>query len=147
MRSRTRLRTAAVRYFVDASLGPAALNVGTAELQADLNSMGYHFEALVLRDLRIYAQPMRGIVDSWRDANGNEVDAIVSLTDNTWAAFEVKLNPTAVDEAAAGLLRFASKVETSKHGKPAALGVITSSGYAGQRSDGVHVIPITALGP
>lgn len=147
MRSRARLRTTPVRYFVDPSLGPAALNIGSAELIADPNALGFHFEALVIRDLRVYAQPLRGVVDSWRDSNGYEVDAIVSLRDGKWGAFEVKLNPDAVEEAAASLVRFASKVDTSKHGDPAVLGVITSTGYAGRRPDGVHVIPITTLGP
>ncbi len=147
MRSRARLRTSAVRYFVDPSLGPAALDVGSAQLRADLNATGFHFEALVMRDLRIYGQRLRGRVDSWRDSNGNEIDAVLSLPDGTWAAFEVKLNPAAADEAATSLLRFAAKVDTSRHGEPAALAVITSTGYAGRRPDGVHVIPIATLGP
>jgi uncharacterized protein len=147
MRSKARLRTAPVRYFVDPSLGPAALNIGSAELIADPNALGFHFEALVMRDLRVYAQPLRGVVDSWRDSNGYEVDAIVSLRENKWGAFEVKLNPDAVDQAAAALLRFASNVDTSRHGEPTVLAVVTSTGYAGRRPDGVHVIPITTLGP
>ena len=147
MRSRTRLRVAPVRYFVDPSLGPAALNIGSDQLRADLNATGFHFEALAVRDLRIYASPLRGAVDSWRDANGNEVDAIVTLRGGAWGAFEIKLNPRSVDEAAAALLRFAANVDADRHAAPAALGVITSSGYAGRRPDGVHVIPITALGP
>jgi hypothetical protein len=57
------------------------------------------------------------------------------------------MTPSAADIAAASLLRFASSVDTTRHGEPAALGVITSTGYAGRRPDGVHVIPITALGP
>lgn len=147
MRSRTRLRVAPVRYFVDPSLGPAALNIGSDQLRADLNATGFHFEALAIRDLRIYAQPLRGQVDSWRDSNGNEVDAIISLRGGKWGAFEIKLNPRSVDEAAAALRRFAANVDAGKHGEPAVLGVITSSGYAGRRPDGVHVIPITTLGP
>lgn len=147
MRSRTRLRAAPVRYFVDPSLGTAALNVGVEDLRADPRAAGFHFEALAMRDLRIYAQPLRGVVDSWRDANGNEVDAVLNLRGGQWAAFEIKLNPRDVDQAAESLLRFARGVDTSKQGKPAALGVITSSGFAGRREDGVHVIPIAAFGP
>ncbi|MGL5810934.1 MAG: ATP-binding protein, partial [Nocardioides sp.] len=147
MRSRTRLRTAPVRYFVDPSLGPADLNIGTAELRADPLATGFHFEALVIRDLRIYAQLHRGHVDSWRDANGNDVDAVVTTRGHTWAAFEIKLNPRDIDAGAGALLRFAAKVDTVRHGEPAALGVITSGGYAGRRQDGVHVIPVGTLGP
>lgn len=148
MRSRARLRQAPVRYFVDPSLGLAALNTGSTELLADLNALGLHFEALVMRDLRIHAQPLRGTVESWRDSNGHEVDAIVSVRDNKWGAFEVKLGHDAVDEAAESLRRFATKVDTSRHGEPAFLGVIISNGsYAYRREDGVHVIPIGCLGP
>jgi predicted AAA+ superfamily ATPase len=147
MRSRTRLRAAPVRYFVDPSLGPAALGIGSAELRADPRATGFHFEALAIRDLRIFAQPHRGTVESWRDSNGNEVDAIVSIRENKWAAFEIKLNPRDVDAAAASLLRFAANVDKDRHGEPAALGVITSTGAAGRRNDGVHVIPVGCLGP
>ncbi|WP_417563086.1 ATP-binding protein [Microbacterium sp.] len=146
IRSRARLRTAAVRYFVDPSLGLAAIGVGTDDLMRDLPAAGFHFEAMAVRDLRIYAQPLGGVVDSWRDSNGNEVDAVVTLPDGRWAAFEIKLNPRAVDAAAATLTKFANTVDEHRHGRPAALGVITSSGYAGRRSDGVHVIPVTTLG-
>ena len=148
MRSRARLREGPVRYFVDPSLGLAALNTGSTELLADLNALGLHFEALVMRDLRIYVQPLRGTVDSWRDSNGHEVDAIVSVRDNKWGAFEVKLGHDAVEEAAESLRRFATKVDISRHGEPAFLGVIISNGsYAYRREDGVHVIPIGCLGP
>lgn len=147
MRSRARLRTAPVRYFIDPSIGPAALNIGSAELKADPLALGFHFEALVIRDLRIYAQLHRGHVDSWRDENGNEVDAVLTARDNKWAAFEVKLNPRDVDAGAAALLKFARNVDTDRHKEPACLGVITSTGAGGRRPDGVHVIPIGCLGP
>lgn len=147
MRSRARLRSAPVRYFVDPSLGPAALGIGTSELMADLNALGLHYEALVIRDLRIYGQSIDARVESWRDASGHEVDAVVSIGPNKWGAFEVKLSPDAVDEGAATLLRFKSNVDTSRHGEPACLGVITSTGAGGLREDGVHVIPIGCLGP
>ncbi|MGZ5367539.1 MAG: ATP-binding protein [Aeromicrobium sp.] len=147
MRSRARLRTAPVRYFVDPSLGPAALGIGTSDLANDLNALGLHYEALVIRDLRIYAQPLDARVDSWRDSEGHEVDAVVSVGPNKWGAFEIKLSPDAVDEAAAALLRFKANVDTSRHGEPSCLGVITSTGAGGLRPDGVHVIPIGSLGP
>lgn len=147
MRSRARLRTAPVRYFVDPSIGPSSLGVGSAELRADPNATGFHYEALVVRDLRIYSQPLDARVSSWRDSNGNEVDAIVTTGPNSWGAFEIKLNPDDVEKAAASLLRFKKSVNTSRHGEPSCLGVITSTGAGGLRDDGVHVIPIGCLGP
>lgn len=149
MRSRTRLRAAPVRYFVDPSIGTAALRVGSRELLADLNGAGFHFEALALRDLRIYSQPLGGQVYSWREANGRrEVDAILE-TPEGWSAFEVKLtgDKRVIDAAAKQLLELAENVDRKRHGSPAALTVITAMGGGGQRPDGVHVVPIAALGP
>jgi hypothetical protein len=148
MRSRTRLREASVRYFIDPSLGAAALGVGSKDLLADPNAAGFHFEALALRDLRVYAQPLDGTISTWREAHARkEVDAIVQ-TSNAWAAFEVKLtgDQRVIDYAAQGLLDFASEIDTDRHGHPVAL-VVTATGGGGKRADGVHVVPITALGP
>jgi len=52
-----------------------------------------------------------------------------------------------VDAAASSLLIFASRVDSAKCGKPAALGVITVNGYGYQRPDGVRVMPIGSLQP
>jgi hypothetical protein len=149
MRSRTELREAPVRYFVDPSLGTAALKVGSRDLLADIEDAGFHFEAMTVRDLRIYAQPLGGRLYSWRESHGRkEVDAIFDTPDG-WAAFEVKLtgDQNVIDTAAKGLLSFAANVDTSKHGRPAALAVVTATGGGGKRADGVHVVPISALGP
>lgn len=62
-------------------------------------------------------------------------------------AFEVKLGRGQVDLAAKTLTRFATKVESVSSGAPALLGVITATGYAYRRPDGIVVIPIGALGP
>lgn len=148
MRSRARLRATPVHHFVDPSIGTAALGVGSGELLADLEATGFHFESLALRDLRVYAQSLGGAFSSWRDTkSGAEVDAILELPSGRWAAFEFKLGEGAADEAAASLLRFASKVDVDRHGKPLALVVITGGRFAYRRPDGVTVLPITVLGP
>lgn len=149
MRSRTELREAPVRYFVDPSLGTSALNVGSRDLLADLEAAGFHFEAMVVRDIRVYAQPLGGAVYSWRESHGRkEVDAIVDTPDG-WAAFEVKLtgDQDVIDRAAKNLLDFAANVDAAKHGGPSALVVVTATGGGGRRADGVRVVPISALGP
>lgn len=147
MRSRARLRTAPSRYFVDPSIGTAALHVGSEDLLRDLEAAGFHFEALVVRDLRIYSQALGGRVDTWRDESGNEVDAVITLADGRWAGVEIKLGQAQVDSAASGLLAFAERVDTARQGVPSALIIITATGSAGRRADGVHVTPITALAP
>jgi predicted AAA+ superfamily ATPase len=147
MRSRARLRTTPTRYFVDPSLATGALGVSSRDLLNDLAAAGFHFEALVLRDLRIYAQRLEGRVDTWRDSEGHEVDAVITLPGSEWAAVEVKMSQKDVDKAAAGLLSFADRVDTERQGKPTSLIVVTATGSAGRRPDGVNVVPITALGP
>lgn len=147
MHSRARLRTPATRYVVDSSIGTVTLGVGSSELLSDLEAAGNYFEAVVIRDLRIYAQRQGGRVDTWRDADGNEVDAVVTLAGGRWAASEIKMSQRQVDKAAVGLLNFAQRIDTSKHGQPDALIVVTATGSAGLRADGVHVTPVTALAP
>ena len=146
LRSRHALRSAPTRHFVDPSLAAAALGATPATLLKDLNTLGLLFESLVVRDLRVYAQPLDAGVFHYRDQSGLEVDAIVDAGER-WAAFEVKLGPGLVDEAADALRRFADRVDTSTRGEPALLGVIVGSRYGYVRDDGVHVIPVGALGP
>lgn len=148
LRSRTRLRTSPVHHFVDPSLGTAALGIGTNVLRRDLNAAGLFFESLVLRDLRVYAQPLDATLSSWRDSKtGHEVDMVLELADGQWAGIEVKLGENAADAGAEALLRMASKVDIARHGTPAALIVVTGGRFIYRRPDGVTVVPITALGP
>jgi predicted AAA+ superfamily ATPase len=147
MRSATPLQSSPTRYFVDPSLAVAALSQGPTQLMGDLNATGRFFENLVVRDVHIYAQNLGGQVHHWRDQNQNEVDIVVTLPDGRWGAFELKLNPDNTDKSAASLVSFAAKVDQGKAGPPAALGVITSTGFAYRRPDGVTVLPIGTLGP
>jgi len=146
LRSRTRLRAAAIRHLADPALAVAALGASPEGLLADLRWFGLLFESMVVRDLRVLAQPLDGALHHYRDATGLEVDAIIELPDGSWAGFEVKLGaaPSIVDAAARNLIRLRDRVAGSP---PAALAVITGSGYALTRPDGVLQIPIAALGP
>lgn len=147
MRSAASLRKATKRHFVDPSLAVATSETAGAQtLLRELSHMGALFESLVVRDLRIFAQPLDGAVFHYRDSNNLEVDAIVQL-DSSWAAFEIKLNPKQVDNAAKTLKRLTNHVNTDIWGEPSCLGVITSAGFAYTRKDGVAVIPIGTLGP
>lgn len=129
-------------------IGTAALGVGSADLLNDLEAAGFHFESLVLRDLRVYGQAHGATLYSWRNTQLNkEVDAVLELPNGRWAAFEVKLGEAAADEAAEALRYFAGKVDTAMHGDPVALVVVTGGRYFYRRPDGVTVVPITALGP
>ena len=147
LRSRSILRKSAKRHFVDPSLAAAALGADPAALLEDLNLLGFVFESLVVRDLRVYSQPLGGEVRQYLDNKGLEVDAIVQTKD-AWAAFEVKLGGEGpIDEAASSLLKFAGEIDVQQSGEPALLAVIVATGYGYVREDGVQVIPITSLGP
>lgn len=113
----------------------------------DLNTLGLLFESLVVRDMRVYADAIDATVSDYRDSENLEVDIVVEARDGTWGAFEVKLGAGQIDAAAPSLLKFAAKVDTSKVGAPAVLGVITANGYGLTRPDGVVTIAIGALGP
>ena len=147
LRSRSILRSAPTRHFVDPSLAVAALGADPDRLLGDVETLGLLFESLAVRDLRVYAQAFDAQVFHYRDSTDLEADAIVERRDGTWAAFEIKLGPGAVDAAAGTLLRVADRIDQAKHGRPAVLGVITGWGYGYRRADGVAVIPISALAP
>ena len=148
LRSRSRLRTSPKRHFVDPSLAAAALGAGVARLQRDMALLGLLFESLVVRDLRIYAEPLRASVFHYRDNTGLEADAVIEHPDGSWIAAEVKLGgERAIEAAARSLLRLRERVDTDRAGEPAGLIVITATGHSYVRPDGVSVIPVTALGP
>jgi len=147
LRSRGVLRSSVKRHFVDPSLAAAALGAGVDRLLADPETLGFLFESLVVRDLRIYGQAIGATVSHYREAKGAEADAILEMRDGRWAALEVKLGQGEIDRAAATLLRVIDHVDTDRHGRPSFTAVVTGWGYSYRRPDGVMVIPIGALAP
>lgn len=144
LRSKSRVRTNPKRHFVDPSLAAAAIGADTDRLLSDLNYTGFLFESLVIRDLRIFAQPIGGSVFYYQDNTGLEVDAIVETPDGRWAAFEIKLGHARINEAAANLLKLRERADSDSG---MALAVIVPTGFGFLREDGVGVIPVAALGP
>jgi predicted AAA+ superfamily ATPase len=145
LRSRGVLRSSVTRHFVDPSLAAAALGAGADRLLRDPETLGFLFESLVIRDLRIYGQAAGATASHYREAKGVEADAILMMRDGRWAAFEVKLGQSEIDKGAGSLLRVVDHVDPDRHGKPSFMAVITGWGYAYRRTDGVLVIPIGAL--
>ena len=147
LRSRYVLREAEKRHFVDPSLAVAAMRSSPELILRDLSLFGFLFESMVVRDLRVYAQANDAAVFQYRDSSDLEIDAIVETTDGRWAAFEIKLGGSPVDDGASSLQKFIKRIDTAKCGEPAALGVIVGTGFAYTRQDGIAVIPITTLRP
>ncbi|WP_323672567.1 ATP-binding protein [Candidatus Poriferisodalis multihospitum] len=148
LRSRATLRAAPKRHFVDPSLAVAALGGNPQRLLADLEAVGFLFESLVVRDLRIYSQVNRASVFHYRDSDQLEADVVIEARDGRWIAAEVKLGGERdIEQAAQSLKRLRDKVDTSRVGEPSKLLIITATGYGYDRPDGTSVVPITALGP
>ncbi len=149
LRSKATLRREAKRHFVDPSLAAALLRATPERLLSDPTTFGALFESLAVRDLRIYSQPEQATVFHYRDNTGLEADAVIERTGGRWIAAEIKLNtsPRTIDRAAKNLLLLNEKTTRRRASDLAALLVITPTGPAYRRSDGVQVTPITALGP
>ena len=148
LRSTTAIRTSDTRYFIDPSIATSALGIGPDDLMKDLNTMGLVFEAMAVRDLRVYADALGGKVYHYRDKNGLECDAIVHLRNGKYGLVEVKLGgETLIESGAKTLKALASKIDTDRMEAPSFMMVLTGVGkYAYTREDGVVVVPISALG-
>jgi predicted AAA+ superfamily ATPase len=147
-RSRTRLRKAPKRFLTDPSLAVAALGLSAQKLYADLETFGFIFEAMCLRDLAIYSQYSGNTLHHFADETGLDADAIIEGADGSWTAVEIKLGHNQVDSAASKLLRLEKKLVAAGAKPPACLVVITGlSSFAHQREDGVFVVPIDCLRP
>lgn len=147
LRSQTAIRTSDTRYFVDPSIGTAALGLGPNDLISDLNTCGLMFETLCVRDLRIFADALDGNVYHYRDKTGLECDAVVHLRNGSYGLIEIKLGgDTAVEYGAETLKKLKDRIDYTKMKEPSFLMVLTATGnYAFRRTDGVYVVPIGCL--
>ena len=144
-RSKYALRTKPKKYFVDPSIATAILDIKPNDLINDLNTFGFVFESLCIRDLKIYTQSYDSNITFYRDEKDFEVDAIVRTNSGKWGAIEIKLGAGYIDEAAKNLLKFKERVDIEKCGEPAFLMVLTGANYSYKRPDGVYVVSIGTL--
>lgn len=145
LRSSLSVKQAEKRHFTDPSFACSLLGITQEDkLIGDLQTFGFMFEALCVRDLRIYAQAFGGELYHYQDYENNEIDAVIEMPDGSWSAFEIKLGANQIDAAAQSLLKIQAKFL-----KPASsLCVICGlSNAAYRRPDGVFVVPLTALRP
>jgi uncharacterized protein len=147
LRSKTAVRTSDTRYYVDPSLGVAALGLGPNDLVNDLNTFGLFFETMCIRDLRVYADALDGSVYHYRDKNGLECDAVVHLRNGAYGLIEIKLGgEKLIEDGAKTLTALTNIIDTSRMKAPAFCMVLTGVGdFAYRRTDGVYVVPIGCL--
>ena len=150
LRSKTAIRTTDTRYFVDPSIATAALGLGPTDLMNDLNSMGFFFEAMCVRDLRVFTEALNGKVYHYRDKSGLECDAVVHLRNGQYGLIEIKLGgDSLIKEGAETLNELANQIDTTRMKSPAFKMILTATGeYAYRRpEDGIYVVPIGCLRP
>ena len=149
IRSKTSIRSTPTRHFVDTSIACRCLGVNPNDLINDLESFGLFFEDFAVRDLRVYAECLGGVVKHYRDNAGLECDAVVHLEDGRWGGIEIKLGgDDLIDDGAKSLKTLRNKiVEKSDEKAPSFLLVLTAVGGAYRREDGVYVAPINLLKP
>lgn len=147
LRSKAAIRTSDTHYFVDPSIGTAALGLGPKDLINDLRTMGLLFENMCIRDLRIYADMLNGQVYHYRDSNNLECDAVIHLRNGDYGLVEIKLGgEELIEEGVKTLNKLAANIDTDKMKVPSFKMIITGVGnYAYRRKDGILLVPIGSL--
>lgn len=154
IRSATDIRATKKRGFSDPSIAVAALGVGPDYFRKDFKTFGFLFESLVMRDLRVYSRGIGGHISYYRDRYGLEADAVLNLKDGRYALIEVKLGSNEIEEGAEHLKEVRRLIQEYNNTEqqcplriPDLLMVITGGTQAYTRTDGVHIVPISALKP
>lgn len=152
IRSKTVIRSSNKRNLIDPSIAVAAMGISPEYFDRDFKALGFLFESLCIRDLKIYSQSFDGKVSYYRDRYGLEADCVLHLNDGRYALIEFKLGESEIDEGARHLCEIEKLVkvynESEKQCKlrlPDLKIVITGTKYGYKRKDGVFVIPIGCL--
>lgn len=147
LRSKAAIRTSETRYFIDPSIAVAALGIGPQDLIKDLNTFGFIFETMCIRDLRVYAESINGTVYHYRDNSNLECDAVIHLRNGNYGLVEIKLGgEKLINEGVKNLIKLRDKIDIEKMSNPAFLMVLTATGnYAYKQKDGIYIVPIGCL--
>lgn len=147
IRSSVRIKQSEKRHFCDPSLACALLNITPHMLLNDLETLGFLFESLCERDLKIYAESIDAHVYHYQDYKNREIDTIIELNDGRWCAIEIKLGANQIESAAENLKKIYEEMEKDpKSILPSAMIIVCGlSSAAYQREDGIYVVPLTAL--
>ncbi len=152
IRSKSAIRSSKKRNVIDPSIAAAALSVSPEYFSNDYKTLGFLFESLCIRDLKVYSSANDGWVSYYHDRYNLEADAVLHLNDGRYALIEFKLGQTEVEEGAQHLCEIEKLIleynQTEKQVPlqlPSLKLVITGTQYGYRREDGVFVIPIGCL--
>ena len=152
IRSKDAIRATNKRNLIDPSIAVAALGITPEYFNTDFKTLGFLFESLCIRDLKIYSSKMNGEVSYYHDRYGLEADAVLHLKDGRYALLEFKLGIKEIDEGAKHLCeieRLINEYNQKEKQCPLRLPdlkiIITGSQFGYKRDDGVFVVPIGCL--
>lgn len=146
LRSKAAIRTTDTRYFTDPSIAAAAFGLGPNDLIDDIKTMGFFFENLCIRDLRVYADSLDGTIYHYRDKNGLECDAVIHLRNGAYGLIEIKLGgDKAIEEGKYTLNKLAENIDYNLMKKPSFKMVITGTGKYAYKDGDTFIVPIGCL--
>ena len=152
IRSKSSIRSSNKRNLIDPSIAVAALGMSPDYFNTDFKTLGFLFESLCIRDLKIYSASLDGTISYYHDRYGLEADGVLHLNDGRYALLEFKLGTKEIEEGAGHLTEIENLIK--KHNEkekqcplrlPDLKIVITGAQYGYRRPDGVFVIPIGCL--
>ena len=148
VRSSLRVKQMGKHHYVDPSIPAALLRLNIRSLMNDLQTFGFLFESLVLRDLRIYCDVNGYGLYHYQDYRDNEIDAVVEAEDGTFGLIEIKLGTGDIEKGIKSLIK-TNKALLESSGKEAKFLCVISglTPYAYKDPSGVIVVPLTALRP
>ncbi len=152
IRSKTTIRSSKKRNVIDPSIAAAALGVSPNYFSKDYKTLGFLFESLCIRDIKIYSSSHNGLISYYHDRLGLKADAVLHLDDGRYALIEFKLGQNEVEEAAKHLCEIERRIQEYNKREPRnsirlpdLKLIITGTPYGYRRNDGVFVIPIGSL--
>ena len=152
IRSKSSIRSGVKRNLIDPSIAVAALGISPEYFNNDFKTLGFLFESLCVRDLKVYSSSMNGHMSYYHDRYGLEADGVLHLEDGRYALLEFKLGESEVVEASKHLCELERLiVEYNKKEKQCPLRlpdlkiIVTATKYGYRDDNGVFVIPLACL--
>ena len=152
IRSKTAIRSGLKRAFVDPSIAVAALGLSPEALMVQLNTFGFIFEQMCIRDLKAYTMDIERHLSYYHDRYNLEADWVLHLGDGRYALIECKLGSKEIEDGAGHLVELKRLIREHNEKEkqvpirePDLMIVLTGGKMAYARPDGVKIIPLGCL--